>query len=260
MPARLHRITIYPIKSLDGVSVDEIEALPAGGLANDRRFALQDADGRFMNGKRTAAIHQIRARYDLANMRVKLRDAARDKAVEFSLADSLTEIGHWLSEAIGIHCVLAENVAAGFPDDTDVPGPTLISTATLREVTRWFPGLTLDETRRRFRANLEIDGVEPFWEDRLVGPAGSEVPYQIGNAPWLGINPCQRCVVPTRASDSGEATPLFQKTFAANREATLPPWAPTDRFNHFYRLAVNTRLARHASPAKLRIGDAVTPG
>jgi MOSC domain-containing protein len=54
MSARLHRITIYPIKSLDGVAVDEIEVLPACGLANDRRFALQDANGRFINGKRTA--------------------------------------------------------------------------------------------------------------------------------------------------------------------------------------------------------------
>jgi uncharacterized protein len=260
MPARLHRITIYPIKSLDGIAVNEIEVLPSGSLANDRRFALFDADGRFVNGKRTAAVHNIRAAYDLANMKVLLRDTTSDNSAEFRLTDIQVQIGEWLGRAIGVPCSLAENTAAGFPDDTDAPGPTLISTATLREVTRWFPGLTLDEARRRFRANLEIDGVEPFWEDQLVGPAGSEVPFQIGSVHWLGINPCQRCVVPTRASDSGDATPLFQKSFAANRRAALPPWAPTDRFNHFYRLAVNTRLARHKPLYKLRIGDCVTPG
>jgi uncharacterized protein YcbX len=259
MPARLHRITIYPIKSLDGVAVDEVEVLPSGCLANDRRFALFDADGRFVNGKRTAAIHYIRAAYDLANLRVQLRDTARDHDTEFSLADSQIEIGAWLSEAIGIPCLLKESATSGFPDDTDAPGPTLISTATLREITRWFPGLTLDETRRRFRANLEIDGVDPFWEDQLVGPTGTQVPFRIGNIDWLGINPCQRCVVPTRASDTGQTMPLFQKTFAANRQSTLPPWAPADRFNHFYRLAVNTRLARHVPPAILQVGDVLSP-
>jgi uncharacterized protein YcbX len=258
MSARLHRITIYPIKSLDGVAVDEIEVLPACGLANDRRFALQDANGRFINGKRTAAVHRIRAAHDLPNMRVHLRDADRDTEVEFSLTESQTEIGTWLSEALGIACVFAENAAAGFPDDTAAPGPTLVSTATLREVARWFPGLTLDEARRRFRANLEIDGVEPFWEDRLVGVTGSEIPFQIGSVQWLGVNPCQRCVVPTRAADTGEVIHAFQKEFAAQREKSLPSWAPTNRFDHFYRLAVNTRPAHHESRGRLCIGDSVT--
>lgn len=259
MPPRLARITIYPIKSLDGITVDEVAILPSGCLENDRRFALFDANGRFVNGKRTTGVHNVRAAYDLANMRVRLHDTAHNHTAEFSLADSQAEIGVWLSETISISCALAENAAAGFPDDTDAPGPTLISTATLREVTRWFPGLTLDETRRRFRANLEIDGVDPFWEDQLVGPAGTQVPFRIGNIDWFGINPCQRCVVPTRASDTGQTMPLFQKTFAANRQSTLPSWVPPDRFNHFYRLAVNTRLARHMPPAILRVGDVLSP-
>ncbi|HEY4233526.1 MAG TPA: MOSC N-terminal beta barrel domain-containing protein [Lacipirellulaceae bacterium] len=256
MSPRLHRITIYPIKSLDGVSVDVIDVLPSGGLANDRRFALLDADGRFVNGKRTAAIHLVRAEYDLPNMLVRLRDTAKDKAAEFSLIHSQTEIGRWLTVAVSIECDLAEN-AAGFPDDTDAAGPTLISTVTLREVANWFPVLSLAETRRRFRANLEIGGVEAFWEDQLVGPAGGEVAFQIGDVRWLGVNPCQRCVVPTRASDTGEAIPAFQKQFATRRQASLPPFAPLDRFDHFYRLAVNTRLAPGQSGGRLKVGDLV---
>ena len=45
MSAVLRRITIYPIKSLDGVSVDSVEVLPTGSVANDRRFALMGAGG-----------------------------------------------------------------------------------------------------------------------------------------------------------------------------------------------------------------------
>ena len=163
--------------------------------------------------------------------------------VEFSLLDEQREIGEWLSNALGIACGLAENPAGGFPDDTDSPGPTLVSTATLEEVARWFPGLTLDETRRRFRANLEVGGVEPFWEDRLVGPTGTEVPFQIGAVRWLGVNPCQRCVVPSRDSTSGESRPVSKKPSPSSASARLPAWAPRERFNHFYRLAVNTQLA-----------------
>jgi uncharacterized protein len=257
MSPRLHRITIYPIKSLDGVSVEEVDVLPSGSLAGDRRFALLDHNGRFVNGKRTAAVHQIRASYDLLRMRVHLRHIARNTDAEFSLVDSHVELGDWFTAALGIACVLAENATTGFPDDTDAPGPTLVSTATLQEVARWFPGLSIDEVRRRFRANLEIDAVEPFWEDRLVGPAGSEIPFRIGQVEWHGMNPCQRCVVPTRATDTGELTAEFQKTFAVNRQRFLPPWAPADRFNHFYRLAVNTRLAPQKSSGALRVGEPI---
>ena len=167
------------------------------------------------------------------------------------------EIGQWLSNALGIACGLAENTAGGFPDDTDSPGPTLIGTATLAEIATWFPGLTLEETRRRFRANLEVDGVEAFWEDRLVGPIGAEVPFQIGDVRWLGMNPCQHCVVPTRNSTSGEAMSGFQKAFAVERERRLPEWASRDRFNHFYRLAVNTRLVLNQPPSRIAVGDLV---
>jgi uncharacterized protein YcbX len=257
MTARLSRITIYPIKSLDGVSVDEVEVLPAGPLSNDRRFALVDEEGGFINGKRTAAMHCIRAAYDLASMRVQLRRAVGDQTADFSLAADRLKIGDWLRRVLDVACHFEENAAAGFPDDTDAPGPTLISTATLREVASWFPGLPLDETRRRFRANLEIDGVDAFWEDRLVGPKGHNINFAIGSVKWLGVNPCQRCVVPTRAAETGEVTPAFQRHFAERRRGMIPSWAPADRFDHYYRLAVNTRLAPGQANCRLSVGDPV---
>jgi hypothetical protein len=252
MSAVLGRITIFPIKSLDGVDVPEARVLASGALEFDRQFALVDADGRFVNGKRTEAVHRIRAEFDLAQSLVRFNGK-----VEFSLRHDQREISQWLSTALGIACGLAENPSHGFPDDTQSPGPTVISTATLAEISSWFPGLTLDESRRRFRANLEIDGVEALWEDRLIGSADTHVPFQIGDLQWLGVNPCQRCVVPSRASTSGEATPSFQKTFATERERRLPAWAPRDRFNHFYRLAVNTRLATGQPPGRIAVGDPV---
>jgi uncharacterized protein YcbX len=260
MPATLRRITIYPIKALDGVEVGDAAVLPSGALANDRRFALVDDQGHFVNGKRTAAVHHIRADFDLAAQTVKLRSVSASSDAQFSLADDQAAIGQWISAKLNLDCRLVENANAGFPDDTAAPGPTVVSTAALSEVASWFPGLSLDEARRRFRANLEIDGVPPFWEDRLVGPPGVEIVFAIGDVRWLGVNPCQRCVVPTRASETGDATPRFQKVFAERRKASLPPWADAARFEHFYRLAVNTRPASNAAGSRLQLGDAIRIG
>jgi uncharacterized protein YcbX len=116
--------------------------------------------------------------------------------------------------------------------------------------------LSVDEVRDRFRANLEIDAAEPFWEDRLVAENLGMVRLQIGDAQLLGTNPCQRCPVPTRNPYSGEPLHGFAKTFAERRQETLPEWAPASRFDHFYRLAVNTRPV-HARECTLRIGDEV---
>src|ERR1700752_2406548 len=60
---RLANIRLHPIKALDPVSVSEARIGPAGGLELDRAWALYSADGRWVNGKRTAAIHLIRALY-----------------------------------------------------------------------------------------------------------------------------------------------------------------------------------------------------
>ena len=237
-PPHLARILIYPIKSFDAVDVASADVLPSGALRNDRRWALVDADDRFVNGKRSPLMHRIRSQFDLEHERVELSFGG--DTVSFQMSEDRTDLEHWLSECLETAVRLVENIETGFPDDVDAPGPTIISTATLATVAAWFPGLTVDEARRRFRANLEIDGVEPFWEDRLYGREGELVRFRIGDVEFCGTNPCQRCVVPTRDSHTGDVIPDFQNQFARQREFTLPDWAERSRFNHFYRLTVNT--------------------
>ena len=40
--ARITRIVLYPIKSLDGISVGEARVSSQGALENDRRYAIVD--------------------------------------------------------------------------------------------------------------------------------------------------------------------------------------------------------------------------
>ncbi|MCE9604298.1 MAG: MOSC N-terminal beta barrel domain-containing protein [Planctomycetia bacterium] len=268
---RLTKIIVYPIKSFDGVEVDESGFTPAGGLRNDRRFALQKPDGKFVNGKAYAAMHRLRSTFDLAAETVTLSAADRPSAT-FALAAGNADLERWCGEYFGTPVRFIENRESGFPDDGDSPGATLISVPTLLETARWFPSLDVAEMRRRFRANLEVDAAadayDPeeecpaFWEDRLFSSYASPdtrevVPFRIGDVVLAGVNPCARCVVPTRDSQTGEVFRGFAQTFAERRRNTLPRWAAREPFDHYYRLSVNTRLGFSETEKTIRLGDRV---
>jgi len=253
----LSRITIYPVKSLEGCAVDEVGVLSGGALDYDRRFAIRDESGRWVNGKRTADVHRLRSAFDIASRTLELSDRDGSDSIAFQIDREIVALDTWLSRYFGIAVHLIENREAGFPDDMLSPGPTAISAATYKQVAAWFPPIDFDESRRRFRANLEIADAPPFWEDRLIAEVGSVVEFQIGQATFEGVNSSARCVVPSRETASGEIYPHFAKAFAQKRRETLPTWAPASQFDHYYRLAVNTRVAPATTPCILRVGDAV---
>lgn len=253
----LSRITIYPVKSLEGCAVDEVGVLPSGALYHDRRFAICDESGCWINGKRTADVHRLRSSFDIASGSLELSVRNGSDSVAFQVDRERVALDAWLSRYFGLAVNLVENRETGFPDDMLSPGPTVISAATYEQVAVWFPPITVDESRRRFRANLEIADAPPFWEDHLIADTGSVVEFQIGPATFEGVNSSARCVVPSRDPSSGEIYSHFAKTFAQMRRETLPTWAPASQFDHYYRLAVNTRVAPTAAPCVLRVGDAV---
>jgi uncharacterized protein YcbX len=253
---KLARINIHPIKSLDPQPVDQAVLLASGALQHDRRFALRDRAGEFINGKRTPAVHLLRTSFEPAANLLTLRlEGARETHI-FDVDANRRELAEWFADFFAMPLEFVENPSAGFPDDTDSPGPTVIGAATLAEVASWFPGLSMDDARARFRANLEIDGVEPFWEDRLVADGTKVVRFRIGEAELLGTTACQRCPVPSRNPRTGEPIREFAKIFSRRREEALRAWAPGSRFDHFYRLAVNTRPA-HEKQCVIRVGDEV---
>lgn len=243
-------IRIYPVKGFDAAPVPEARLLPTGALEFDRRWAFVDSQGRFLNGKNCPAIHAIRARYDLDALEIALNGRT------YSLTRQSAELAHHVAELVNMPVNLRENPEAGFPDDTDSPGPTLLSSASLEAVADWF-SLHVAEARRRFRANIEIGGsdVPPFWEDRLYGSI-----VAVGAAAFTAVNPCQRCVVPSRDALTGAQDTGFQKRFADMRRANLPDWTVRNElFNHYYRFAVNTRPAHRASTGiVIRTGDSVS--
>jgi uncharacterized protein YcbX len=248
-------LSIYPIKSLDGVTIETATILKSGAIKYDREWAIFDEQGHFINGKRNAKVHLLRSKFDAEYKRIFLKIQDTEQEFAFSLAHDRTALEGWLGDYFGFPVKLVKNTITGFPDDTNAVGPTVISTATLEEVASWFPEVSVDEMRLRLRANLEIAGVPAFWEDQLFTSPGQCVHFQIGEVLFEGINPCQRCIVPTRDSKTGKATANFQKIFVTKRKNSLPPWTTPGQFNHFYRVSVNTNLPISEAGKVLRKGD-----
>lgn len=294
---RLANIRLHPIKALDPVHVNEARIGPNGGLEFDRVWALYSADGRWVNAKRTAAMHLIRAAYaeDLSSVTLTVPGDLRDiPAMTFAFPGDTEGAAEWFSMYFE-QALQVRYTREGFPDDGLAPGPTIVSTASLEAVCAWFPGMALDEARRRFRATLEIDAANSaagtgangtarpasasdsgksvlntaaprpaeklaaFWEDQLLAESDSRVVrFKIGDVAFEGSNPCARCPVPARESQTGVTNDGFQKRFTDLRRAQLPAWAPAARFDHFYRLSTNTRVPSTEHGKVLRIGDPLT--
>lgn len=254
----ISRIQIFPVKSLDALKVERSRVLASGALEFDRTWAMFDSKGGYVNGKRRPAIHRLRSRIEPFSRELTLRSGGgRDlEDATFHIEREQQPLEQWLEKYFGFPVTLQADTTVGFPDDPESPGPTIISVETLAEVGRWF-GLSVDEVRKRFRTNIEIDGVPPFWEDRLFGPAGTRVRFRIGDVVFDGINPCQRCAVPPRDAETGTNDETFVRRFSDLRKRTLPDWSSRDRFNHFYRVAINTRLVSTERGDVIRVDDEV---
>jgi uncharacterized protein len=261
--AWLANIRLHPIKGLDPVSVPEARIGPNGGLELDRVWAMFSVDGEWINGKRTALIHHIRAEYDPLVSMVTLSvsgDGKKSNGLKpagFAFPADCEQAAAWFSEYFD-QTVAVRHIPEGVPDDGLAPGPTIVSTASLRKVSELFPDIDLNEVRERFRATLEINGVPAFWEDQLFGEHENyPVRFKIGEVAFEGSNPCARCPVPPRNPRTGEDLIGFQKNFSEMRHACLPTTSPRARFDHFYRLSTNTRVPGTEQGKLLRVGDAL---
>lgn len=268
----VRRLSVFPIKSLDALYADAIEITPGGMLSLDRAYALvarpadepYDPDeaspsGDYMNGKRTAAVHRLQSTFDPESETVTLRIAGNTGTETFEIPSP--ELDAWLTDYFGEPVSVRAEPIGGHPDHRylGLTGPSVISTATLREVASWFEAdeIDTDSIRRRFRANIEVDGVPPFWEDRLYADHGEAVAFRVGTLRLNGVEPCERCVVPTRDPETGRETKGFRDRFVQKRRATRPDWLESDRFDHYFRLMVITDVPPSERGGEIEVGDSV---
>jgi hypothetical protein len=251
--ARIERLTVYPVKALDGVTVEESRILDGGTLEYDREVALFDADGEVINGKRTARVHDLDTGFDPAT-REFVAEVDGDRHAFALDADDVAGAEAWFGEVFGEEVRIERDRSLGYVDRRST-GPSVISTATLETVAGWFDGMTVEGARRRLRANVEVSGVEPFWEDRFVGEGAPA--FEAGGVRIEGVTPCGRCVVPSRDPDTGEALPEFRERFIEKRRETFPDFADPDAFDHHFTLMLIADVPEADRGGTLSVGDEV---
>ncbi|MGI5292038.1 MOSC domain-containing protein [Nonomuraea polychroma] len=218
---RLAAISLYPVKSTAAREVDRAH-IGRYGLVGDREWMVVDGDGREATARELPALlHVMASSWATGGPEgVDLRlDApgvpgleltcpgGDDREVQLfgeSLVASLAgaHADAWLRRAVGrddvslVWCAAPEDrrVAFGsgltgyaaFQDESAV---SLVSAASIAQVNEWI-GDPQPLPASRFRANLLIDGVEPFAED-VWGAV------RIGDAELPVAGPVARCVMTT---------------------------------------------------------------
>lgn len=253
----VRRITIYPLKSLDGVSLQKALVGNGGCLQHDREYAIIDSKRNFINGKSNERVHLLRSEIDFDNECISFRHENESLWHRFHLQNEKPAIDDYLSEFFTTKATLIKNSEGRFMDIPDVAGITLLSAASLQTISGWFNDMKMDETRKRFRATIEIEGTPAFWEDRLFTEKGMAVEFEIGNVRMLGISPRARCVVPTRHPETGEVIHGFPKLFARNRTESLPHWSALENYGHAYYLTVNCLIPPTETGKWIEVGNNV---
>ncbi len=255
----LARIRIYPIKSFDPVELQTAE-IGVRSLRHDREFALLTPEGRFMNGKKTGRVNELKAEYDLTNYSVTLSPRAGGEAVAFHLLEEKDKLENYLSTFFNEPVSLLHNTQGRLLDVPDASSVTIISEASYQTLTSELVDFPLPDIRLRFRANLEIGGTEPFWEETLIGPPGVGMRFKIGDVEMVGVTPRARCNVPPRDPLTGVPNKTFVRRVMKAREATLPKDSVLPAHGGFYHLTVDTYLPDTETGKILRVGDKVEIG
>lgn len=273
--ATLSKIAVHPIKGLQPVKPDEIAIAEGGGLQYDRKYALFSEDAEYVNGRRNSEIQRIRSEFDLEAGTVTLW-SDDDPEQQFHIEDDRDALEEWFGEFFSepvtlrrAHTNFTDNAGALSRKMITTPGPSVIAHETLREVASWFPDLIdgPEEMRLRVRPNLVVDGVEPFWEERLYADEDSVVRFDIGDVGVQGLRPLPRCSVPAQNPATGELLETFVSEFVEKRRETFPEWVDPDRLGSHdeldagqYYPAIVTRLPTPQWGKTITVGDELSIG
>ena len=251
-------ITIYPVKSLDGISLQQAQIGNGGCLVHDREYAIVDSNGKFVKGKNNDLVYLLRSEIDFENETIGFRHESEVDWNRFHLQNDIPAINEFLSAYFKMPVTLARNTEGEFLDIPVQSGVTVLSNASLKTVSTWFNDMDMEETRKRFRATIEITGAPAFWEDKLFLEERTAIEFKIGQVTLYGISPRARCVVPTRHPQTGEITHGFPKIFAQQRTNTLPKWSTLADYGHAYYLTVDCYIPPTEFGKWITTGDELT--
>jgi uncharacterized protein YcbX len=251
------RIRIYPVKSLDQVELHEAE-VGIHSLRYDREFAMVTDDGRFVNGKRTGKVNQLKATYDLTNQLIHLAPRAGGATNTFHLINDTLLIEKYLREFFELPIRWIHRTRGELMDIPMASSITVVSEASLLSLQDQIKMPSLENMRLRFRATIELRGVAAFWEENLFGNPGTGIRFKLADVEMIGVSPRARCNVPPRDPFTGETDKSFVRAMVKSRTSSLPDTSTLPLYGNFYHLTVNTYLPETETGKKIRVGDTLT--
>lgn len=250
----ISKIRIYPVKSLDPVEVSEAE-IGIRSLKYDRAYAMVTQDGRYVNGKRTGRVNELKASYDLQNGIIQLSERENLEISEFELKEGNNDLNAYLSDFFELNVSLIHRTKGELMDIPGASSVTIVSEASIASIHKDLNNYTLDNVRLRFRANIEIAGVSAFWEEKLFKTPGIGIRFKIGNVDMIGVSPRARCNVPPQDPFTGESDRSFARKMMKSRANSLPENSDLAQYGSMYHLTVNTYLPETEEGKYLVLGD-----
>ncbi|WP_109434020.1 MOSC domain-containing protein [Aquimarina sp. AU119] len=250
------KIRIYPIKSLDPIEVSEAE-IGIRSLKYDRAYAMVAEDGRYVNGKRTGRVNELKATYDLQKGIVQLSHREGGDISEFELREGNTDLDAYLSNFFDLKVILIHRTEGELMDIPSASSVTIVSKKSLVSIHKDLNSYSLENIRLRFRANIEIEGVAEFWEEKLFKTPGIGMRFKIGDVEMIGVSPRARCNVPPQDPFTGESDRSFARKMMKSRAKSLPENSDLAHYGSMYHLTVNTYLPDTEKGKKIILRDTI---
>ena len=221
MSLRVSQLTVYPVKSLAGVSTDTVDVTETG-FSHDREWMIVDAEGVFVTQRQHPSMARIGATVEGGNLRLSVPGEApldvpiiedgEIRSVEVweypcDAIDQGQTAADLLSRFLQRSCRLvrmapefrrqvspryrmSDDETIGFADSMPF---LLISEASLEDLnSRLHDPVEMN----RFRPNLVVSGGTPFQEDRWSR-------IRIGDIPFRVAKSCVRCEIPAVNQSTG---------------------------------------------------------
>lgn len=258
---KVSRLYRYPVKSLPGIAVDEMP-LDDFGPANDRRWMIIDAEGRFVT-QRTEPRLALAEVYESGGGELALglpdgahsalRPGSERQAVQIwhdrveavlAAGDASASLSRWLGQELYL---------VYMPDNTVRPAdpgyvvgerrvsfadgfPFLVANAaSLQQVETWSQEAW---SMQRFRPNIVVSGADAFAEDQWRW-------LRVGGAVLECVKPCSRCLITTVDPATG--------VFDSRKE----PLRTLGRHRRSSSGVIFGQNAVHWRGANIRVGDNV---
>jgi uncharacterized protein len=250
VPARIHQLWVYPVKSCAGVALDQALLTPTG-LEWDRSWMVVDAEGEFVTQRELPRMALIQPSFRMGQLVLRapgmlalhLALDAAESPLKVRVWDDTVEAwdmgdlaAQWFSDFLGpeapadlkrlrlarfdpeVKRVCSLKWTGGRESVTqfaDGFGVLVASTASLDELNaRLAKAGEAPVDLRRFRPNIVLSGVESHDEDRI---GGWRVQADGGVAALENVKPCARCPIPNIDPATAMSTPAVSDAMQAYR-------------------------------------------